>query len=69
MPPEPVPDATGEPFGLSNDATYDSGMSALGYLFVTISSRQLKIEFWPLDEENSFDTWIVDLQTRLVNRA
>jgi hypothetical protein len=70
MPPQPVPDATGEPFGGRSDTTYDSGLSSLGCLFVTVSTRQIKVEFWPLDEEKkAFDTWVVDLQTHLVNRG
>jgi hypothetical protein len=69
MPPQGLPPATGEPFGTSGDTTYDSGMAALGSLFVTISPRQIKTEFWPLDQQTAFDTWVVDLDTHLVSRG
>jgi hypothetical protein len=44
-------------------------MAALGSLFVTISPRQIKTEFWPLDQQSAFDTWVVDLETHLVSRG
>jgi len=69
MPPQALPAATGEPFGTSGDTTYDSGMAALGSLFVTISPRQIKTEFWPLDQQSAFDTWVVDLGTHLLSRG
>jgi len=71
MPPQHVPDATGEPFVASNNTTYDSGTGALGYLFVTVSARQIKTEFWPLQEraQVAFDTRTVDLGTHVVNRG
>jgi hypothetical protein len=48
MPPQPVPDASGQPFGAAHDVTYDAAMKSLGYLYVTISSTALQTEFWPL---------------------
>ena len=69
MPPQALPAATGEPFGTSGDTTYDSGMAALGSLFVTISPRQIKTEFWPLDQQSAFDTWVVDRGTHLLSRG
>jgi Calcineurin-like phosphoesterase len=71
MPPQTVPPATGEPFGATKDTTYDSGVGALGYLFVTVSAHQIKTEFWPLQhaQQVAFDTRIVDLKTHTVTRG
>jgi hypothetical protein len=69
MPPQNVPTATGEPFENSGDTTYDSALAALGCLFVTISSRQIKTEFWQLDQKSAFDTQVVDLASHLVSRV
>jgi hypothetical protein len=48
MPPQPVPDASGQPFGAAHEVTYDSALKSLGYLYVTITKSQLRTEFWPL---------------------
>ncbi len=48
MPPQPLPDASGQPFGPAQEVTYDSSLKSLGYLYVTISKTQLRTEFWPL---------------------
>jgi hypothetical protein len=48
MPPQAVPDASGQPFGAAHEVTYDAAMKSLGYLYVTISSTELQTEFWPL---------------------
>jgi hypothetical protein len=48
MPPQPVPDASGQPFGAAREVTYDAALKSLGYLYVTISSSELRTEFWPL---------------------
>jgi len=48
MPPQPVPDASGEPSGTTNEMTYDGAKQSLGYLYVTISKSELRTEFWPL---------------------
>jgi hypothetical protein len=69
MPPQNVPTATGEPFENSGDTTYDSALAALGCLFITISPRQIKIEFWQLDQKSAFDTQVVDLASHLVSRG
>jgi hypothetical protein len=71
MPPQTVPPAAGEPFGATKDTTYDSGVGALGYLFVTVSAHQIKTEFWPLQhaQQVAFDTRIVDLKTHTVTRG
>jgi len=48
MPPQPVPIASGQPFGAAHEVTYDGAMRSLGYLFVTITNAELRTEFWPL---------------------
>ncbi|MGZ2488375.1 3',5'-cyclic AMP phosphodiesterase CpdA [Rhizobium pisi] len=60
---QPVQPATGAPADESRTTTYDAALSALGYLFVTVSSTQLKTEFWRLGNDNTtaFDPVIVDL--------
>jgi len=43
-------------------------VSSYGYLFVTISAKQVKTEFWQLGQQHTkaFDTVTVDLTTHLV---
>lgn len=48
MPPQPLPDASGQPFGAAHEATYDGALKSFGYLFVTITKSALRTEFWPL---------------------
>lgn len=66
MPPQPVAPATGAPVG--PDLTYDAAVDSYGFLFVTISSKQLKTEFWQLGPQNTkaFHTITVDLTTHTV---
>lgn len=68
MPPQPVVSATGQPVSGNADLSYDSAVSSYGYLFVTISAKQLKTEFWQLGQQHTkaFDTVTVDLTTHLV---
>jgi hypothetical protein len=68
MPPQPVATASGAPVG-GPDLTYDSAVSSYGYLYVTVSDKQLKTEFWQLGQQHTkaFNTVIVDLATHLVN--
>jgi hypothetical protein len=69
MPPQKVGPATGQPADASNQVTYDGAVSALGYLFVTISARQLKTEFWQLGADHTapYDPVVVDLLTHTVS--
>lgn len=53
MPPQPVPVATGQPADASNDVTYDAAVSSLGYLFVTVSAKQMRFEFWQLGSQHT----------------
>jgi hypothetical protein len=48
MPPQPVPDASGQPFGTAHEVTYDGALKSLGYLYVTVTKTELRTEFWPL---------------------
>jgi hypothetical protein len=48
MPPQPVPNANGQPFGAAHEVTYDSALRSLGYLYVTITKSERRTEFWPL---------------------
>lgn len=68
MPPQPVGPATGQPADASNQVTYDGAVSSLGYLFVTVSARQLKTEFWQLGSQHTtpYDPVVVDLATHIV---
>lgn len=63
MPPQPVSEATGQPVAGDKGVTYDAAASSLGYLFVTVSSTELKTEFWQLGKEHTkaFDTVTVQL--------
>jgi hypothetical protein len=67
MPPQSVVSATGSPVGVP-DLTYDSAVSSHGYLYVTISDKQLKTEFWQLGQQHTkaFHTVIVDLTTHTI---
>jgi hypothetical protein len=48
MPPQPVPDASGQPSSAAHEVTYDAALKSLGYLYVTITKSELRTEFWPL---------------------
>jgi 3',5'-cyclic AMP phosphodiesterase CpdA len=48
MPPQPLPDASGQPIDTGHEVTYDGAMKSLGYLYVTITKTAIKTEFWPL---------------------
>jgi len=65
MKPQDVPAATGEPVDGSGQTTYDAAVGSLGYLFLTVSAHQLKIEFWPYGPQHTaaFDTVTLDLAT------
>jgi Calcineurin-like phosphoesterase len=69
MPPQNVPAATGQPVAGIDGVTYDSAVASYGYLFVTLSVKQLKAEFWQLGPEHTtaFDTVTVDLGTGTVS--
>jgi hypothetical protein len=69
MPPQPVPNATGQPVSGNPALTYDSAIQSYGYLYVTISGRQLKTEFWQLGQQHAraFDTVVVDLEAHTVS--
>jgi Calcineurin-like phosphoesterase len=62
MPVQRVVPATGQP-GATPDVTYDAAVASLGYLYVTVSSKQIKFDFWQLggDHNTAFDPFIVDL--------
>jgi 3',5'-cyclic AMP phosphodiesterase CpdA len=66
MPPQTVPDATGEPF--DGSTTYDAAISSLGYLYVTVTAHELKTEFWRLGNQHTspFDPLTIDLSTHVV---
>jgi hypothetical protein len=71
MPVQPVQDATGQPADASHETTYDAALESLGYLYVTVSAKQLKFEFWPLANSHNqpFDPITVDLTTHVVTRG
>jgi calcineurin-like phosphoesterase family protein len=48
MPPQPLPDASGQPSGVDHEVTYDAALSSLGYLYVTVTKDAIQTEFWPL---------------------
>jgi hypothetical protein len=48
MNPQPVPQASGQPFGAGQQVTYDGALQSLGHLYVTISAKEIQTEFWPL---------------------
>jgi hypothetical protein len=64
MPPQPVADATGQPADASNQVTYEAAVSSLGYLFVTVSAKQIKFEFWQLGSQHTtpFDPFPIPLK-------
>jgi hypothetical protein len=63
MPPQRVSPATGRPTDGTNEVTYEKAVASLGYLFVTASARQLKVEFWEHGDEhtNPFNVVTIDL--------
>lgn len=67
--PQPVTTATGQPADASHDLTYDSAISSLGYLFVTVSAKQITCQFWQLGSQHNepFDPLSVDLTTHTVS--
>ena len=68
MAPQKVPIATGQPAGANSQVTYDKALASLGYLFITVSSTQMKFEFWPFGVEHTtaFDPFTVDLGTHAI---
>lgn len=66
--PQHVTDATGQPAEGSRETTYDRALASLGYLFITASARQLRVEFWRLGAEHTtaFDTVTLDLATHVL---
>jgi hypothetical protein len=68
MPPQPVATATGQPVSGSSGVTYDSAVASYGYLFVSVSDKQLRTEFWQLGPQHTtaFDVVTVDLSTHVV---
>jgi hypothetical protein len=66
---QPVPNATGEPVDNSHETTYDAAVSSYGYLYVTVSAKEMKFEFWPLaDASHSkpYDPFTIDLKTHVL---
>lgn len=63
MKPIEVPKATRQPATGSQHATYDEALASLGYLLVTVSTKQIKTEFRPLGDAHAtaFDRLTVDL--------
>jgi 3',5'-cyclic AMP phosphodiesterase CpdA len=68
MPPQPVAPATGQPVAGSTGLTYDAAVASYGYLYVTLSDKQLKAEFWQLGPQHTkaYDTVTVDLAKHIV---
>jgi hypothetical protein len=68
MPPQPVAAASGQPVAGVSGLTYDAAVSSYGYLYVTLSEKLLKVEFWELGPQHTkaFDTVTVDLQKHAV---
>jgi hypothetical protein len=68
MPHQAVKTATGQPADSSHQVTYDASISTYGYLFVTVSAKQLSIDFWQLGDEHdkAFDPIVIDLLTHTV---
>jgi hypothetical protein len=62
-----LPAASGVPVD-GPDLTYDAAIAAYGYLFVTISEKQLKTEFWQIGQQHTtaFHTVTVDLSTHVI---
>jgi hypothetical protein len=69
MPVQPVQPATGQP--TTNNVSYDAAVASLGYLYVTVSSKQMKFEFWQLGSQHNtaFDPFIVDLTDGTIKGA
>lgn len=63
--PQVVADATGQPIDAAHNVTFDKSLKSYGYLFLTVSAHQLKIEFWqvPAPGNQAFDSVTVDLPT------
>ena len=61
--PQAVEPASGQPIDSAKLVTYDASLKAYGYLFLTISAHQLKIEFWQAGTPKAYDTVAVDLTT------
>jgi predicted phosphodiesterase len=68
MPHQAVVTATGQPADASHQVTYDAAISAYGYLFVTVSAKQLATQFWQLGDQHNkpYDSLTVDLATHTV---
>jgi len=68
MPHQAVKTATGQPADSSHTVTYDAAISTYGYLFVTISTKQLSVQFWQLGDQHNepFDPLTIDLLTHTV---
>jgi 3',5'-cyclic AMP phosphodiesterase CpdA len=69
MPHQPVTTATGQPADASHEVTYDAAISAYGYLFVSVSAKQITTQFWQLGSQHNtpFDPLTVDLATHTVS--
>jgi hypothetical protein len=70
--PQKLPDATGEPANDSHETTYDAGLAAYGYLYVTVSAKELKFEFWPLSDSahvQAYDPFTIDLTNHVLTRG
>jgi hypothetical protein len=48
MPPQLVPEASGQPTSAGHEVTYDFALASLGYPYVTVSTTAIRTEFWPL---------------------
>jgi hypothetical protein len=49
MPPQPpLPEASGQPTDAGHEVTYDAALQSLGYLYVTVTTTEIRTEFWPL---------------------
>jgi len=68
MPPQPVAPASGQPVAGSSGLTYDAALSSFGYLYVTLSQKLLKAEFWQLGVQHTkaADAVTVDLTKHAV---
>ena len=60
-----VAEATGQPIDTDSQVTYEVSIQSHGYLMVSVSADQLRIEFWEPDPpHNKFsDSVLVDLKT------
>jgi calcineurin-like phosphoesterase family protein len=68
MPHQAVTTATGQPADSSHQVTYDAAVSTYGYLFVTVSAKQLSVQFWQLGDQHTkpFDPLTINLITHTV---